>query len=67
MTTKQRLHELVDQLPDSETEKIARFLQELANQPMAQQLPTTAQLGGSVPDLTGEMTTAEYLRHIRGG
>lgn len=29
-------------------------------------LPTTAALGGSIPDLTGEQTTAEYIAAIRG-
>lgn len=67
MTTKERLHELVEQLPDSETDKAARFLEELTEQPNSQRLPTTAELGGNVPDLTGEMTTAEYLRQVRGG
>lgn len=31
MTTKERLHQLVDQLPDSETDKAARLLEELAD------------------------------------
>ena len=68
MTTKERLHQLVDQLPESEADKAARFLEELAsgwapNPP----LPTIAELGGSIPDLTGDMATAEYLRMVRGG
>lgn len=29
--------------------------------------PTISELGGSVPDLTGEMTTEEYLRQAQGG
>lgn len=31
MTPKKRLHQLVDQLPDSETDKAARFLRELTD------------------------------------
>ena len=29
-------------------------------------LPTTAQLCGSDPDFTGDLTTEEYIREIRG-
>lgn len=29
-------------------------------------LPTIAELKGSIPDLTGGLTTEEYLRKIRG-
>lgn len=29
-------------------------------------LPTAAALGGSIPDLTGEQTTTEYIAAIRG-
>jgi hypothetical protein len=31
------------------------------------QLPTTAELTGSDPNLTGKLSTAEYLEIIRGG
>jgi hypothetical protein len=31
------------------------------------ELPSTAELGGSAPDLTGDTTTEEYIRSIRGG
>ena len=68
MTTKERLHQLVDQLPESRTEAAARFLETLASdEPSTQALPKTAELGGSMPELTGNMSTAEYLRLVRGG
>jgi len=67
MTTKERLHELVDRLPDSETDRAAQFLEELAAQQTTNDLPTAAELMGSIPDLTGELSTAEYLRLVRGG
>ena len=31
------------------------------------ELPSTSDLGGNEPDLTGEVTTEEYIRSIRGG
>ncbi len=31
------------------------------------ELPSTAELSGSDPDLTGDMTTAEFIRSVRGG
>ena len=68
MTTKERLHQLVDQLPESGTDKAARFLEELATEAApAGELPSIEDLGGSMPDLIGDMTTAEYLRMVRGG
>lgn len=67
MTTKERLHELVDQLPDSETDRVAELLEELTAQRSSRTLPTTEELGGRFPDLIGDMTTEEYLRLIRGG
>jgi hypothetical protein len=67
MTTKERLHQLIDQLPESETDRAFRFLEELATVSRTPNLPTAAEMGGRFPDLTGDMTTAEYLKLVRGG
>ncbi len=65
MTTKERLHQLVDQLPEAAEGEVERLLERLTSTPPRP--PTTEELGGQFPDLTGGMSTAEYLRKIRGG
>lgn len=55
MTTKERLHQLVDQLPESETEKAERFLEGLAGGGDVEELDpeTVAWLDAGLSDMAG--------------